>query len=174
MRSPAVALALFFTLSCTGAFAQESTQPPQGPQRKPPAAVGEEGKKPTRSFASALVHNLGDDVKHLPRQNSVYWLAGGGALALAVHPNDNKINRRLEGSGLAETFFKPGKYVGETYTIVGAGLGAYLIGRGEGKGRLQHLGMDELEASILTGGIVLAVKQAVRRDRPLRPDGSRA
>jgi hypothetical protein len=174
MRSTAVAAALTIALSASGAFAQEATQPPQDPQQKPPAAVGEEGKKPTRSFASSLVHNLGDDVKHMPRRNSIYWLAGGSALALVVHPNDNKINRRLEGSGAAETFFKPGKYVGETYTIVGAGLGAYLIGRGEGNGRLQHLGMDELEASILTGAIVEGLKESIRRERPLRSDGTRA
>jgi hypothetical protein len=44
------------------------------------------------------VHNLGDDIKHLPRQNSVYWLAGGGAAALAVHPFDDNINRHFAGT----------------------------------------------------------------------------
>src|SRR5438874_13100798 len=102
MRSSTVA-ALVFVFSSTGAFAQEPAQPPQNPAaqapqdpaQKPPAAVGEEGKKPTRGFLSSLSHNLVDDVKHLPRQNSVYFLAGGSAVALLVHPNDNKINRRL-------------------------------------------------------------------------------
>src|SRR5947207_2240306 len=61
------------------------------------AAAGEEGKKPTRGFFSALAHNLGDDIHHLPRWNSAYWLAGGGALALAVHPADRKINSHLVG-----------------------------------------------------------------------------
>src|SRR6266545_3273328 len=92
--------------SPTRAFGQsgqplnDSDQPapvasPPDPQQ--PAAVGEEGKKPTRGFVSALAHNLADDVRHLPRRNSVYWLAGGGALALAVHPADRKINARLVG-----------------------------------------------------------------------------
>lgn len=177
-----VAFALSLALS-TVVLAQEPAQsaptgpPPaaeQDPAQKPPAAVGEAATKPTRGFASALVHNLGDDVKHLPRMNTVYWLAGGGAAALLVHPNDNKINRRLEGSGAAETFFKSGKYVGEDYSIVGAGLVAYLIGRATGNNRAQHLGMDELEASILTGAIVIGVKETVRRQRPLRADGTRA
>jgi len=79
LRSPILALVL--TCFPAAAFAQNPPAPPQDPQ-KPTAAVGEEGKKPTRNFASALVHNLGDDVKHLPRQNSIYWLAGGGAAAL--------------------------------------------------------------------------------------------
>jgi membrane-associated phospholipid phosphatase len=175
MRSSTLALAVFITLSSSGVFAQEtSPPPPQDPAQKPPAAVGEAGVKPTRGFLSSFGHNLADDVKHLPRKNSLYFLAGGGAIALLVHPNDNRINRRLEGSGAAETFFKPGKYIGETPTIVGAGVAAYLIGRGKGNGRLQHLGMDEIEASTLSGIFVIGLKEAVRRDRPLRADGTRA
>jgi PAP2 superfamily len=174
MRRSTVIVAVALVLSSTSVFAQAPAQPPQDPAQKPPAAVGEEGTKPTRGFLSSLGHNLKDDVKHLPRRNTAYFLAGGGALALLVHPNDNKINRRLEGSGSAETFFKAGKYVGEDYTIVGAGLGAYLIGRATGDNRVQHLGMDEIEASILTGAIVLGVKETVRRQRPLRADGTRA
>ena len=96
------------TLLPTGVFAQNPPPPPQDPQ-KPPAAVGEEGEKPTRNFTSALVHNLGDDVKHLPRKNSFYWLAGGGAAALAVHPADDNINRHFEGTGPADKFWKPGR-----------------------------------------------------------------
>jgi len=176
MRSSTLAAALALLLSSGSVFAQEPAQPPpaQDPAQKPPAAAGEAGVKPTRSFFPAFFHNLGDDLKHIPRKNSAYFLVGGGALALLAHPNDNKINRRLEGSGAAETFFKPGKFVGETPTIVGAGLAAYLIGRGTGNGRLQHLGMDELEASALSGIVVLGLKEAVRRDRPLRSDGTRA
>src|SRR4029453_6344543 len=65
-----------------------ATQQEPTPQReeKQPAAVGEAQAKPTRGFFSALFHNLGDDVKHMPRMNSVYWLAGGAALAAIVHP----------------------------------------------------------------------------------------
>src|SRR6266699_2515538 len=157
MRSSTLVLAFVMVLSSTGAFAQDPAPKPQDPAQKPPAAAGEAGVKPTRRFFPAFFHNLGDDVKHMPRKNSAFFLAGGGALALLVHPNDNKINRRLEGSGAAETFFKPGKFIGETPTIVGAGLAAYLIGRGKGNGRLQHLGMDELEASALSGIFVLGL-----------------
>src|SRR5258706_13035837 len=65
--------------------------------QQPPAAVGEEGKKPTRGFFSALGHNLADDVKHIPRLNSVYWMAGGAGLPYAVHPIDHTLNARLVG-----------------------------------------------------------------------------
>jgi hypothetical protein len=187
MRSSTLVLVLSFVVSSTSGFAQDPTPqkpvtqdpaaqkpaPPE-PGQKPPAAVGEEATKPTRSFLPALGHNLKDDVKHLPRKNSLYFLAGGSAIALAVHPYDDNINRRLEGSGVAETFFKPGKYIGQTPVLLAAGATAYILGRGTHNGHLQHLGMDEIEAQLLAGAIVIGLKEAVRRDRPLRSDGTRA
>ena len=172
MRSSTLALSVVIILSSTGALAQEPPQKPQDPQ-KPPVAVAEEASKPTRGFFSALGHNLKDDVKHLPRKNSLYFLAGGSAAALAIHPEDDKINRRLEGTGGAHTFFKPGKIIGQTPVLLGAGAAAYLIGRGKGNGRLQHLGMDEIEAELLTEAIVIGLKETVRRKRPLQDDGTR-
>jgi len=64
-----------------------------------------EPEKPTRGFIDALGHNLLDDMKHLPRRNSVYWLVGGGVAALAVHPLDDDVNRRLLGSDISNAFF---------------------------------------------------------------------
>ena len=79
----------------------QNLQPPATPE--PPAApqptTAAQEDKATRGFVSALAHNLVDDVKHMPRMNSVYWLAGGGALALAVHPADITFNRHLTGPG---------------------------------------------------------------------------
>jgi len=167
MRSSA--LALVFTLVSVGALAQTPPAPPQDPQ-KPPAAVGEEGKKPTRNFASALVHNLGDDVKHLPRQNSVYWLAGGGALALAVHPFDDDVNRHFAGTGAADKFWKPGQVIGNSLFILGVSGTTYVIGRTKHLDRVQHLAMDEIEAQILAEGLVFGIKETVRRDRPERQE----
>jgi membrane-associated phospholipid phosphatase len=171
MRSSA--LIVVFALLPAGAFAQNPPPPPPDPQ-KPPAAVGEEGKKPTRNFASALVHNLGDDIKHLPRQNSIYWLAGGGAAALAIHPLDDNINRHFAGSGATDAFWKPGQVIGNTVVLLGAGATTYLIGRGKKNDRVQHLGMDTLEAEILTEGIVYGLKESVRRERPTTAEVSTA
>jgi len=148
---------------------QESTQKKED---QPPAAVGEAQTKPTRGFFSALFHNLGDDVKHMPRMNSVYWLAGGAALAAIVHPEDHSINAHLVNNS-TNGLWVPGKIIGGTPTIVGASLATYIIGRAEGMNRLQHLGMDELEAAILSEGIVEGAKQIGRRDRPLNLDGSK-
>jgi len=113
-------------LSSSGAFAQDTTSPPsQDPAQKPPAAVGEAGTKPTRGFVSSLSHNLVDDVKHLPRKNSLYFLIGGGVAALAVHPYDKQINERFEG---ANGFYKPGKYIGNTAVLIGASAATYIVG----------------------------------------------
>jgi len=141
---------------------------------KPPAAVGEASAKPTRGFFAALGHNLVDDVKHIPRRNSAYWLAGGTALALAVHPQDGEINRHFLGSDTADAFFAPGKFIGNTAVVLGASFGTYFAGRTMAKPRLQHLGMDEIEGVILAEGISEGAKQIFRRDRPTNPDGTQA
>ena len=59
------------------------------PQQKPKeVAAGEEPNKPDRGFAGTLLHNLGDDLKHIPRRNSLYWLGAGAAMSAAIHPAD--------------------------------------------------------------------------------------
>ncbi len=140
----------------------------QEPQKDPAATPA----KPTRSFLGALVHNLGDDVKHIPRPNTAYWLVGGGALALAAHQADNKLNRHLRGSRLTDNFFTPGKYLGSTYVQIGTSLTTYIVGRAKGQPRTQHIGMDMIEAQIITEALVEGLKLAVRRDRPANADGT--
>jgi membrane-associated phospholipid phosphatase len=136
-------------------------------------AAAEESAKPPRGFFSALVHNLGDDVKHIPRRNSLYWLAAGSAATAAIHPADDYINEHMVGSGFAGTFFKPGKYIGSFPVIFGASLTTYLVGRHRHVGWVQHLGMDLIEATLLSEGVTQGIKAAVRRDRPLHEDGTR-
>jgi len=140
--------------------------------KQPTLAAREAPAKPTRGFFSALFHNMTDDVKHMPRMNSVYWLAGGAALAAAVHPADDRVNARLVNSS-TNNLWVAGKVIGSTPMILGASFGTYVIGRAAKMNRLQHLGMDELEASILTEAIVAGAKQIGRRDRPLNADGTR-
>src|SRR3954465_3878660 len=101
MRSSALAIVLILSLSPARAFGQNPPPPPQDPQ-KPPAPVGEEGKNPTRVFMSSLGHNLKDDVKHLPRLNTLYVLAVGGSAALAVHPFEANIKQTFAGTGFSQ------------------------------------------------------------------------
>ena len=170
---------LVASLLCSCLLATVAAQEPANPA--PPTqgageqvAAAEEQAKAGRSFFPALLHNLGDDVKHIPRKNSLYWLAAGSALALAVHPADEEINDRLQGSSGAKNFFIAGKYIGSFPFLFSAGVGTYLVGMGNGSGRARHLGMDLIEATLLSEGITQAIKYSVRRERPLRDDGTRA
>jgi membrane-associated phospholipid phosphatase len=160
-------------LVAPAAGAQEATAP-RPPDTGQQVAAAEEHTKPERSFFPALLYNLGDDIRKIPRKNSLYWLAGGTALALAVHPEDEAINRRLRGSSGADTFFKAGKYLGSFPVLIAAGAGTYLVGRANDRRRARHLGMDLIEATLLSEGLTQLIKYSVRRERPLREDGTRA
>jgi membrane-associated phospholipid phosphatase len=139
-----------------------------------PVQTGAGKDEPSRGFVKSLFVNLGDDLKHVPRRNSVYWLAAGTALALAVHPRDDSINARLVGSSVADTAFKPGKYVGSFPVLLGTSIATYVVGGIGDHPRAKHLGSDLIEATLLSEGITQGIKAIVRRDRPLRSDGTRA
>jgi membrane-associated phospholipid phosphatase len=142
-------------------------QPPQ------PDPEANRAERPDRGFFSTLFHNLGDDVKHMPRRNSVYWLVAGTGAALAIHPADDEITNRLGPSDTAETFFKAGKYIGASPTILAAAVTTYVVGRTKNSSKVKHLGMDLIEATIISEVLTQGVKRIARRDRPLHPDGTR-
>ena len=154
------------------AVAQAPLTPPQGQGQK--VAAAEEPAKPTRSFIPALFHNLGDDIKHIPRKNSVYWLVAGTVTSLAVHPADDYINDHLTTSDTAKNVFKAGKYIGSFPVLFGTSAATYLVGRARSSRRGQHLGMDLIESTLLAEGMTELIKVAVRRERPIRDDGTRA
>jgi membrane-associated phospholipid phosphatase len=145
---------------------------PQGTGQK--VAGAEEPAKPTRSFFPALVHDLGDDVKHIPRRNTLYWLAWGTGASLAIHPADDYLNNHLSTSDTAKNVFLLGKYIGSFPVLIGTAGTTYIVGRARGSRRGQHLGMDLIEATLLADGMTQLIKVAVRRERPLRDDGTRA
>ena len=136
-------------------------------------------RRPSRRAVSSLrsVHNLGDDVKHLPRKNTRLLPAGGGALALRSIPATTRSTGGFDGIGAAENFFKPGSTSATPPCCSAPAPTTYVIGRGKKNGRLQHLGMDEIEGQLLAGSIVIGLKESVRRERPIserRHAGARA
>jgi membrane-associated phospholipid phosphatase len=151
---------------------QTPTDPSQGTGQK--VAAAEEPAKPTRKFIPALFHNMGDDITHIPRRNSVYWLAAGTVTALAVHPADQYLNDHLSTSEGAKDFFVVGKYLGSFPVLIGTAAGTYLIGRQRSSQRGRHLGMDLIEATFLSEGLTELIKVIVRRERPIQDDGTRA
>lgn len=152
--------------------AQTPSTPPQGQGQK--VAQGEEPAKPTRSFVPALFHNLGDDIKHIPRRNTVYWLVAGTAASLAIHPADHYLNDHLSSSDTAKDVLRAGRYIGALPVLLGTSVTTYLVGRARSSRRGQHLGMDLIESTLLAEGMTQLIKVAVRRERPIRDDGTRA
>src|SRR4051812_13343096 len=79
--------------------------PPSG---QPPGS--KEPPTPPHTGLRALAFGLAEDVKHLPSLPNLYIAAGGGGLALAVHPLDDDVNQRLRGHlSTATPVFAPGK-----------------------------------------------------------------
>jgi membrane-associated phospholipid phosphatase len=165
----AVGTLLLLAWIAPAAGAQDTAPPARPPKQEPVQAAP---ASPQRSFVSSLIHHLGDDLKHMPRRNSLYWLAGGTAGALAIHPLDDNINERFVGSDVADSLFTPGKVLGSSPFIVGAATITYLVGRMNAQPRVRHLGMDLIESTILAEGITQVIKVIVRRDRPVHADGS--
>jgi hypothetical protein len=151
----------------------EQTQTQAAPQPPDPAEQKAEAKEPPtppHTGIRALFGDLVEDVKHLPAIQNVYLAAIGGGLAAAAHPADRTLNARLISHyDVVNTAFAPGKYIGNTPEQVALSLGTYAFGRIFNQPKVSHLGMDLVQAQILTEMLVEPIKFATRRERP---DGS--
>jgi len=137
-------------------------QDQKGEAKEPPT--------PPHTGVRALFGNLVEDVKHLPEMQNVYIAGTGGALALAVHPVDQTFNQRLMStSDAVNAFFAPGKYLGDTSVQVAFSVGAYAVGRLRDQPKVAHLGMDLVQAQLMSELLVEPLKFATQRERP---DGS--
>ena len=152
------------------AQASAGAQPQDVNDPKDQQAEAKEPPTPAHTGLRALFGNLIEDVKHLPATQNLYLVAIGGGLAAAAHPADQAFNARLQSpSAAVSAAFAPGKYVGDTPEQVALSLGIYAYGRFFDAPRVAHLGMDLLQAQILTEMLVEPIKFATHR---LRPDGS--
>jgi hypothetical protein len=148
---------------------QEKKAEAQEPQERK-AEAKEPPPTPAHTGIHALFGNLVEDIKLLPRMQNVYIAAAGGGLALAAHPADQSLNARLASHyDLVNTIYAPGKYVGDTPEQVAFSLGAYAFGRIFDQPKVSHLGMDLVQAQLITELLVEPLKFAVGR---ARPDGS--
>jgi len=147
---------------------QQSANPPQETQEQ--KGDVKEPPTPPHTGIRALFANLGEDIKHLPAMQNVYVAAIGGGLALAAHPGDQAFNAKLLSHyDTVNTAFAPGKYLGNTPEQVALSLGTYAVGRLRHQPKVAHLGMDLLQAQILSEIMIEPLKLAVHRERP---DGS--
>ena len=153
------------------AHAQEQTQ--AGTKAQDPTEQKAEAKEPPtpeHTGLRALFGDLVQDIQHLPAMPNVYLAAIGGGLAAAAHPADQTLNARLISHyDVVNTAFAPGKYIGNTPEQIALSLGTYAFGRIFNQPKTSHLGMDLVQAQILTELLVEPIKFATQRERP---DGS--
>jgi membrane-associated phospholipid phosphatase len=141
---------------------------PSDPQDQ--KADAKEPPTPPHTGIKALFGNFVEDIKHLPQMQNVYVAGAGGALALAVHPVDQTFNARLMStSDAVNAFFAPGKYLGDTPEQVAFSIGTYAVGRLRDQPKVAHLGMDLVQAQLMSELLVEPLKLATQRERP---DGS--
>jgi len=149
-----------------------ASDPPeqQAEQQPDQKADAKEPPTPPHTGIHALFGNLAEDIKHLPELQNLYVATAGGGLALVAHPFDQAFNSTLlSHSDALDAFFAPGKYIGNTPEQVAFSLGTYAVGRLRDQPRVAHLGMDLLQAQIMSELLVEPIKFATHR---LRPDGS--
>jgi PAP2 superfamily len=177
MFTPTVVLALALFDQSARLAAQE-TQPAQvaaqetQETQKPPDPEGQKAEAkepptPPHTGIRALAHNLIEDVKHLPAKQNLYLTLIGGGLAASVHPVDQSFNVRLRSHyDTVNAAFAPGKYIGDTPEQVAASIATYALGRLFDKPKVAHLGMDLVQAQILSELLVEPIKFATQRTRP--------
>jgi membrane-associated phospholipid phosphatase len=144
--------------------AAAQTQPEAGDDQK---AETKEPPTPPHTGIRALIGNLGEDFKHLPSKQNALLAAIGGSLAAGAHPFDKTFNVRLRSHyDAVNTAFAAGKYIGNTPEQVALSFGTYAYGRLFHAPKVSHLGMDLLQAQILSELLVQPIKFAARRQRP--------
>jgi PAP2 superfamily protein len=124
---------------------------------------------PRHTGVRALFKDLAADVKHLPSKENLLWVGIGGGLAFAVHPADHDVARGLGGSDVAGRVFEPGKVLGQFGTLMATSGTVYAIGRIRDQPHVSHMGMDLIQALVISEGVTQSIKQATHRERP---DGS--
>jgi hypothetical protein len=164
MFAPTLLLALAL---CDQSPVQDEQKPPDPQQQK---AEVKKPPTPPHTGIRALTENLVEDVKKLPAKQNLYLALIGGGLAAAAHPADQSINTSFVSHyDSVNKVFAAGKYIGNTPEQVALSLGTYAFGRVFDQPRVSHLGMDLLQAQILTEMMVEPLKFATGR---MRPDGS--
>ena len=124
---------------------------------------------------STLLKDSAHDFLTFPKRKSTWTLLGiGAAAALASHPADDHVERHIVGNETADRVFSLGQWMGNTYVQIGSAVGLWAVGRyvvapvtdQPKSNRYSQIGFDLIRAQILSHGLVHAMKQTVRRERP--------
>jgi len=171
---------VFLIFSClvsvpsVNAVPQESTAPAGGSSnpaeaQAPPQSGSESATLPQQSTSlRTIFRDLGNDFKHLPSRESFWIAAGGGAVALAVHPADNSVNGKL---AKHDEVFNAGAVIGNSATLIGASFATWGVGKAVGNQEVSHVGLDLLRSFIESEAMVQTLKHTIRRERPNQGGG---
>jgi membrane-associated phospholipid phosphatase len=124
---------------------------------------------PRHTGIKALFKGLVTDVKHLPSKQNLFWVGVGTGGALAAHPFDDNVNQYYLDNPNAGKFFKPGAVLGQLPTLLSAAVAVYAVGRIKDEPKVSHVGMDLIQALLISEGLTELLKYTTRRERP---DGS--
>ena len=102
----------------------------------------------------------------LPTRTNMAVLAAGGAAALAVHPADKPLARRLPASGDVDNVFGSGNVIGGAAVQLGTAVGVYAIGQMSKSGCVSAIGADLLRAQLVAQTLTLGLQYTIRRERP--------
>jgi PAP2 superfamily len=177
-----VALIAGLMLAPTSSSAQEQdlSLADQGAPAEAQAAgsSGSNEKLPTPEHTGfrALFEGVVDDFANLPSKSNLYIALAGIGAAAAAHPFDQTFNVQLRSHyHVVNAAFTPGKYVGQTGVMIGAGLLTYTVGRiadvqhkddPTHVRKVSHLGMDIIRAQILDEALTQTLKLVAHRERP--------
>jgi len=162
-----LAAALAMALAGQEPAPQAPTEPAKPNQIK---AEAQEPPTPAHTGFRALFANLAEDVKKLPSKQNLMLATIGGGLAVAAHPFDQDFNVHLRSHyNVVNTAFAAGKYFGNTPEQVALSISTYAVGRLFDQPKTAHMGMDLLQAQILSEMLVQPIKFLTHRERP---DGS--
>lgn len=140
--------------------------PPLQPPAEPVTKQAPTPEPPVKKEPYNFLKQVYGDFKHLPDQDTFWWLAGGGALAYALHPYDDDVNAKL---ARHPGFWRPGQTLGASYFLVPASFLTWVVGRVADEPRVRHIGWDLLSTQVVTQVLTQTLKVAVGRTRP---DGS--
>jgi hypothetical protein len=121
---------------------------------------------PRHTGIKATLTAVPHDFKHLVSLENLLWVGVGSGVAAAIHPVDDNINRHFAGTSSEDVFFGPGKYIGQTATLVASSLTVYAIGRINDQPKVSHIGMDLIRALVVDETLTETLKFASRRERP--------
>jgi hypothetical protein len=127
-----------------------------------------EGPAPTprHTGIKAMFKDLALDVTHIPSKENLFWAGVGGGLALAVHPADDNVNEAMINSDFAKAFFKPGRVIGSLPMLLGSATTVYIVGRSQDLPKISHVGMDLIQALVISETMTQTLKHLTNRERP--------